>query len=678
MQIYWSRWLPEAARWTTRRKRALMTTLPQATSLQALRQKLGDRLKINLNLPGFSSLQRKLIIPYVLLTLVLATVGVYVVTRLVTTTIRERFVNQIYEAARVSADLVVRQERSHLENLRLMAYTQGVGDALRGKDTASLEALLLPLALNSGVETVSVVDADGIELLTLGVDPVSHQYLRASGTDLSAYPLVTNVLQGVQDDLGDKFVGLVETNFGPGLFSSSAVWDAEGRLVGVLLVGTRLETLLNGIKSQALADLVFFDQNLELLAATLPAEEAAYAGLGEAVRQASTRSDSQTYDILLSNRDYQVTFTPFKARQEQLGWLGVILPSSYVVAAEATSRNTFSLIFTAGTLGVIVIGLVLSRNIARPILKLRNFTQEVAAGNLDQQMALSRSDEIGELAGAFDVMTLRLRERTREAERLYAEAVQRNRELVETNQQLRTTQMQLVQSEKLAAVGQLTAGIVHDVKNPLTVIKGMAELMLTEGELPGDLVDEISLIRDSALKANTILSDLLTFARQSTPELTERDMRDTVEAALRLTAFPLRKGHIQVTKELPEQALMMVYDNQQIEQVLVNLITNAIQAMPDGGKLGIRLSQSGEMAAIAVQDSGMGIPAENINRIFDPFFTTKPEGEGTGLGLSVGYGIISNHNGRIEVQSPPGEGTTFTILLPVAASGDREHQPWKT
>jgi two-component system NtrC family sensor kinase len=350
--------------------------------------------------------------------------------------------------------------------------------------------------------------------------------------------------------------------------------------------------------------------------------------------------------------------------------MGVILPSSYVVAAEATSRNTFSLIFTLGTLGVIVIGLVLSQNIARPILKLRNFTQEVAAGNLEGQMDLDRSDEIGELADAFDGMTLRLRERTREAERLYAEAVQRNRELVETNQQLRTTQMQLVQSEKLAAVGQLTAGIVHDVKNPLTVIKGMAELMLTEGEIPAEVVDEITLIRDSALKANTILSDLLTFARQSTPELTERDMRETVEAALRLTAFPLRKAHVQVTKQLPGEPVMMVYDNQQIEQVLVNLITNAVQAMPEGGELHVRLAQAGDMVSIAVQDTGTGIPAEYLNRIFDPFFTTKPEGEGTGLGLSVGYGIITNHNGRIEVQSTPGKGTTFTIWLPAGHRGE--------
>jgi signal transduction histidine kinase len=177
--------------------------------------------------------------------------------------------------------------------------------------------------------------------------------------------------------------------------------------------------------------------------------------------------------------------------------------------------------------------------------------------------------------------------------------------------------------------------------------------------------DEISLIRDSALKANLILSDLLTFARQSKPDLNERNMVETVEAALRLTAFPVRKAHIEVIKDLPDHPVMMAYDNQQIEQVLVNLITNAVQAMPNGGKIRLNLSQNDSVVAIAVQDTGVGIPPENLHRIFDPFFTTKPEDQGTGLGLSVGYGIISNHDGRIEVESVVGEGTTFTVLLPV-------------
>jgi signal transduction histidine kinase len=262
-------------------------------------------------------------------------------------------------------------------------------------------------------------------------------------------------------------------------------------------------------------------------------------------------------------------------------------------------------------------------------------------------------------------MTLKLRERTLEADSLYKEAIQRNKELADINERLRATQLQLIQSEKLAAIGHLTAGIVHDVKNPLTVIKGVAELLLYEDELDPEVKSEISLIRESALKANNIVSDLLKFSRQSKPTMGEQDIRETIETALRLMAYTIRKAHVQVVKELPDQSVVMTYDIQQIEQVLVNIITNAIQAMPDGGTLRLNLSHSDGIAKIAIQDTGTGISPENLTRIFDPFFTTKPEGEGTGLGLSVSYGIISNHSGRIDVESMVGQGSTFKIILPM-------------
>jgi two-component system NtrC family sensor kinase len=351
-------------------------------------------------------------------------------------------------------------------------------------------------------------------------------------------------------------------------------------------------------------------------------------------------------------------------RQETVGNAGVVLPSNYLVDTEATSRNAFSLIFAFITVAVIVLGYLLSTNIARPILRLRALSQAVAAGDLNQKTQLDRPDEIGELAEAFDTMTQHLREQTDEAARLYAETVQRNTELAEINARLQSTQQQLVQSEKLAAVGQLTAGIVHDVKNPLTVIKGMAESLQDEPGLEPYASKELALIRDSATKANQIVSDLLTFSRQSTPEMQQQDLKATVEAALRITTYLTRQARVKLVAALPDQAVYVTYDAQQIEQVLINLIQNAIQAMPQGGTLRFSLSQTDEAVALAVQDTGVGILPENLHRIFDPFFTTKPAGEGTGLGLSVSYGIIARHHGRIDVDSAVEQGTTFTILLP--------------
>lgn len=616
--------------------------------------------------PRLSGLQGKLIIPYAMLTLVLASVGIFVITRLVTSTIHERFVNQLYEAARVASDAVVRQERTNLENLRLVTYTKGVDEAITAGDSNALEELLLPLSLNNQIDVLSVVNKEGIEILTLGRVPESGQYLRTQGADFSSYDLVNKTLAGVSDEQGDKYVGLLETSYGPTFFTGAPVYDLGEKVIGGVLVGAHLSRMLADIKAQtALADIIIFNANRQLITTTLAEPDEGFQILEAEAQSIEDEEMAQVHDLRLYNRDFQITYADLAARQQRLGWLGVVLPSSYVVAAGATSRNLLSLLFTLGTLAIIVIGYVLSRSIARPILKLRSLTQSVAAGDLDQRIGLDRSDEIGELADAFDQMTLRLRERTSEAARLYAEAIQHNIELADTNERLRTTQLQLVQSEKLAAIGKLTAGIVHDVKNPLTVIKGIAELVLSEDTFPPGYQKELTLIHESAHKANNIVTDLLKFARQSEPQMQDYDMRETVETALRLTAYPIRKAHVQVVSDLPKQAVVMAYDRQQIEQVLVNLINNAVQAMPDGGTMRVTLTQAEGIAAIAVQDTGIGIPPENLGHIFDPFFTTKPEGEGTGLGLSVSYGIISNHSGQFEVESVVGQGTTFTILMPI-------------
>jgi two-component system NtrC family sensor kinase len=295
---------------------------------------------------------------------------------------------------------------------------------------------------------------------------------------------------------------------------------------------------------------------------------------------------------------------------------------------------------------------------------LRAISQAVASGDLDQSSGFQRTDEIGELANAFDTMTSRLRERTAEAARLHAETVKRNEELADANARLQSAQAQLVQSEKLASVGQLTAGIVHDVKNPLAVIKGLAEELHQEEGLDPLARDQLSTIRDSASRASAIVGDLLKFARQSTPELRRKDLRETIEASVRLTEYLIRKANVEVSIDMPDEAVLVTYDATQIEQVLINLFTNAVQAMPNGGSLQIILGRAEGAVAIAVQDTGSGIPPENLSRIFDPFFTTKTETEGTGLGLSVSFGIISQHGGRIDVESKVGFGTTFTVLLP--------------
>ncbi len=485
-------------------------------------------------------------------------------------------------------------------------------------------------------------------------------------------------MKGVIDDQGDKFIGLAGSQWGPVLLTTAPIHDEAGTLQGVLIVGTRLETFLVELKGQALADIVILDEQGKMLSSTLVEPEEGYGVLELGPLGAQGESfQSTSVSLKLYGRAYEGIYSPLTLRGESKGYLGVIVPSDYVLNVISTSRNTFSLIFTLGTVAVIVLGYILAQHVARPILRLRAISQAVAGGDLEQSSGLDRSDEIGELANAFDIMTLRLRERTEEAARLYSETIQRNKELADINARLQAAQAQLVQSEKLAAVGQLTAGIVHDVKNPLAVIKGLAEELAEETDADEFTRQGLQTIRESASRANTIVTDLLKFARQSSPEMQRRDLRDTLESVYRLTEYLLRKGKVKLVSELPDHPVMTTYDSQQIEQVIINLVTNAVQAMPDGGELRIRLTKDETKARIDVEDSGIGIPQENLLKIFDPFFTTKPEGEGTGLGLSVSYGIVSEHGGSITVESEQGVGTTFHVVLPLREGESERVEPEK-
>lgn len=610
-------------------------------------------------------LQGQLIFPYAFLTLGLALIGFYVVTQLVAAQWDERFRNQLDEASRMAADGLVRNEREHLEDLRLMVSVPSLAADLLQRDPQRLSETLCPLVLNGHMEMLTAIDATGREVVTLTPrETESACVVSATALDFSNLPLVRNILTDIPDGQDDKFAAFLPTAAGPALFTSAPVREVDGHLAGVLLVGSRLETLLARIKSQTLADVVALDANGRRLASTIPEPQEGYAVLELSATELAQLLPSLPRILTLNGRTFQGIYAPLIIRRETAGVLGVLLSNNYVVTTQITSRNSFVGLFLIGTLGVILVGYILSQSIIRPIVRLRDMAQTVAAGNLNERAGLRRPDEIGDLVTAFDTMTERLRERTDETERLYAEARHRNIELADSNARLQSAQQQLIQSEKLAAIGQLTAGIVHDVKNPLTVILGLSELLRDNPELKQQAAAELELIYNSAQRANRIVSELLTFARQSTPEMQRQDWRATIEAAVRLNTYLAREAHVKIDMELPRHAVELVYDAQQIEQVLVNLMHNAIQAMPNGGTLTLRLRPEHGGATLMVTDTGVGIPPENLSRVFDPFFTTKPAGEGTGLGLSVSHGIVARHHGHITADSEVGRGATFTLWLP--------------
>ena len=367
-------------------------------------QQLGNEQVPTLNrlIGVFASLRAKLIIPYVVLTLMIAMVGVYVITRLVTSSLHERFVNQLLEASRVAGDGIVRQERTHLEDLRLMAFTEGVPEALVARDSQTLQDLLFPITLNNAIQAVTVLDLTGTEIITLARHPASGEYITSEGGDFFQFNIVDEILKNDQDAIGDKYAGMLVTSFGPYLFTSAPVRDANGDLLGVMLAGTSLESLLSEVKKQSLADAVLLDNEGSLVATTFVEPETGFGPVEINPGLLNETNQSVTLDFELYGREYKSTYAPLVIRQNDAGILGVALPSNFIVTTMATSRTTFSLIFSAGTILTIIIGYLLAQSIAKPILRLRSVSQAVAAGDLNQDTGLRGADEIGELAGAIE------------------------------------------------------------------------------------------------------------------------------------------------------------------------------------------------------------------------------------------------------------------------------------
>lgn len=227
---------------------------------------------------------------------------------------------------------------------------------------------------------------------------------------------------------------------------------------------------------------------------------------------------------------------------------------------------------------------------------------------------------------------------------------------------LQETQEQLVQAAKLAAIGELSANIAHEINNPLTTILGYAELMKEETDMES-IMRDLDIIESESIRARDIVRQLLEFSRKKPLNLEKIDINETIEEVIKFIAPNLKGSKIKLEKNYGEVPEVMA-DVNQIKQVLLNVINNAIQAMPEGGLLRIHTFLKNRYICIEVSDTGVGIPDEILPHIFEPFFTTKKE-KGTGLGLPISYRIVEEHGGRMEIRSKQKEGTTIKILLPL-------------
>jgi PAS domain S-box-containing protein len=223
-------------------------------------------------------------------------------------------------------------------------------------------------------------------------------------------------------------------------------------------------------------------------------------------------------------------------------------------------------------------------------------------------------------------------------------------------------------AERLSALGRLSAGIAHEVNNPIGIMISRIELILMDAEannLPAEVVDDLRVVHRNAVRVATMAKNLLSFSRETPRERAPVDLDQVVRNVLLLVTGDFGRRNIRLASELKAGSLLIGHANA-LEQVVLNLVSNAAEAMPQGGEIRIATTTLGDRVRLVVADSGRGIAAEDLQRIFDPFFTTKPSG--TGLGLSVSYGIVNDHAGTIDVESAPGKGTTFVVTFPVAGA----------
>jgi len=429
----------------------------ESEHLPAWRQQLRRLLAPNI--------RGKIILPYLILTLIVAVIGTYVVTSLVAGTLDERLTNQLLEAGRVVSDSLARREMDHLESTRTIAFTVGLAEAVQAGDRDKVLVLAQPVAVVRGVESLIIVDTRSQEILHLLQHADGSFEFVAGQFDTAGLWMVRALLEA-GDPNGLPKRGLVYHPIDQCYYYFTATpIGLKNKMVGVVVVGTSLDTLLPYFKLTSLADVIVYLDGGRAVATTFTfAEQPAdvIALLDElsttpALYESALYNTSSTIgeNVQIRGRWYRLARGPLRVGNDSLGVFAVALPSQFIIRAGATSRNTYALIFSAAMAGVILIGYLISQRITRPLSRLVRTSQAVAEGNLEQRTGIVSADEIGMLAETFDEMTGRLSERTRALE----EAIGRMRAI-------------------LSSIGD--GVVLEDLEGKLIPLNAAAELLLEE------------------------------------------------------------------------------------------------------------------------------------------------------------------------------------------------------
>lgn len=464
------------------------------------------------------------------------------------------------------------------------------------------------------------------------------------------------------------------------LKAAASVIDENNHLLGVLYGGILLNRnyeIVDRVKEivfkeekykgreTGTATIFQYDLRISTNVKNVKGERAIGTLLSEEVKQAVLEEGKPWVDRAFVVNDWYITaYEPIKnVGGDIIGILYVgMLERPYI---DITNRVmlTFTLLASLCVIFLLVILYFSTTKIIKPLHQMVVATEEIARGDMSHKVEVASKDEIGYLAASFNQMTEKLKAANNEliewGKLLEKKVEERTRELTEM-------QAHLVQSEKLASLGKLAAGIAHEINNPLGGILIYSHLLLEEAKKNSPTQENLRKIVKETTRCKDIVKGLLEFARPREPEMTPVNINDAVDRSLSIME---RQAFFQniVIQKIYASLPRIIADGSQLQQVFMNIVLNAAEAMGGNGTLTIKtyLDPKNDSIHIEFTDTGHGIREENMHRLFEPFFTTKEVGRGTGLGLAISYGIIQKHQGSINVKSQVGKGSTFTVVLPV-------------
>jgi two-component system NtrC family sensor kinase len=655
-------------------------------------------------------LRFKLILVFLALISVGGVISLYIGTRIMHRTIISLAQDKVRHD--LSAAWLVYNDKLHAidDVVRMSAARESFREALASGRSADLAPALEGIRRQFDLDILDLIDARGRVILRAG-------RTGTAGEDKSADPLVKRALQNEEAagsalldrtallaegaDLADRaLLDVVPTPMagtrpetreerGLALQAAAPITDGRGAVLGALSAAVLLNRnteIVDKIKDIVFAGESYKGRDIgtatiflgDLRIATNVRDKAGTRALGtrvsEEVGRAVLREGKSWVDRAFVVTDWYISaYDPIRDADGRIvGMLFVGLLEKPYLDQRDMVMGTFTGLASLCVLGLLAALSLLTLGITRPLQAMVVATDKIAQGDLDHRLGIASRDEIGHLARSFDRMTEDLRKANANlvewARTLEGRVEARTREL-------REMQDHLIQSEKLASLGKIAAGVAHEINNPLTSILINTHLMLEQVEPASPFRENLALMADETARCAVIVKRLLDFARQTPPLKTRADVNELIERTCLLLEIQAGVRNIAIVKALARVLPPIELDKSQIQQVLWNLAINAFEAMPQGGTLTF-VSRPGEepgTVEVVVSDTGVGIPHENLTRLFDPFFTTKSSG--TGLGLAVTYGIIQQHGGTIEVKSEVDRGSSFSIRFPAAREGAHDAGP---